>query len=609
MNTWDEDVRECPACYGTNFQTEEDGSMVCSDCGVQVEGAREEDAEENTFVGTETTTLRRQSQASQAERRRASILQREQEEKERQLRAEKVVDPELQFCEAVTLVTTELGRCMVEATLLPVEIYTSLEQVLTHWVLQRHAEVVKQRYHRSHVLSFIALAALHVRSSLLPRDLVVLCINGTIPYFRAAYFLPPALQNLAVKKAVVPRVPPRAHDIIKGMVLYGNNEQSWPALESFFMSGTRWIHVAAPLGNPGDTLRRVTAYLGLPDKFIARVERFQRLKRKAKLALDACGAPKPPLNWREMAPSRKSGAFSWHVPDSYACCGWPTNHTLLIDVINTIRLCYGWYHGVLPQTTFKSDEHRRKSNEADVELRAEWDHACKHMREWVMTGGGADATLSTWRTLSNEAILSVQGEALEEFCGFTEMTEDDTVMPSFALREFINGFKDLAFELETQPRDAHPTKQVSRETSSALGVARPFGARRTFGGLGDDKALQIGMQVQTVDEKLGRERKRLHPPVYKGHVGDRRGITMVWEEGAEIGLAWTMLHDFFMASPMSVGPCARKDENKFVEEHLVECIDRTMAMVLDYVNIEKKQSSFRLDVVPTKGGRKRRKVR
>lgn len=607
MNTWDEDVRECHSCYGTNFQVDEDGGMVCGDCGAVAVGVREEEIEVD-FTENKSGPVRRESQASQAANRRAAILFKEQEANEKLLQEEKATDPELLFCETVTIITTELARSMVDKRLLPPEVYYPLEQVLTHWVLQRHGEVKKRSYHRSHILSFIALAALYIRSSLLPRDFVILCINGSIPYFTVAEFIPSEFHVKSILKTVVPRVPPRTQDIMKGMVLYGNSEYSWIGLETFFLRRKDWIYSAAPLGNPGDTLKRLVTHLKLPDSFIRRVENFQRFKRQAKNALEDCGAPLPPMKWREKVPPLSSGAFSWYVSENYDCCEWPTNHTLLIDVINTIRLCYGWYPRNLPSETFKSEQHKLKTEKIDSELREEWNAACKHMRDWVETGGGVDATLSTWRTLSNQAIQSLQGEALEEFCEFAEITQDTTRNTSFAMKKFINEFKSLANQLANEPREAHPTQQAGSErNTTCFGMVGHVGAKRTFGEFRDDIDFQIGNQVQTVDQRLGCERRRLNPPVYKGCVGDKRGITRVWEEGVEIGLAWTMIHNFFLAAPASVGPCA-EEENSYTEKFMVECADRTMAMVVDYINIELKRSTFRLDVVPAESRRKRRRI-
>lgn len=109
--------------------------------------------------------------------------------------------------------------------------------------------------------------------------------------------------------------------------------------------------------------------------------------------------------------------FSCRVPQVYDCAEYATDRSLQIDIMNRIRMYYDSYTLSLPAYFFQSADDGEEAAESTFKYEDEWKSAVRHMWIWVESGGGEDATLSTWRTISQSPIR--RGK-LDQFCKFAE---------------------------------------------------------------------------------------------------------------------------------------------------------------------------------------------
>lgn len=465
---------ECPSCGGLELSPAAEGVLVCEDCDEQFAGYRDEEMDD-ALAGTAVTT--RMSQASQAQNVRTRMTAAR---KSASASAKAPVDPaenepdgEVALCESVFVISLAIADALVRLRYATRSIKGPLFQIVLHWVKRRHAGVryvsagtPRVPFKAAHVLSLISLAAIYMRSPLLPRDLCRLAALGKIPFYTAARdHLSPALFSAAkVRDVLIPSefVVPR--DVMLGAITFGQDEYAWPPMTEFFKSNGRRIRnnvrkshnlQALPLGHMHVTLLRIVRLLGLPDSFGARVVRFIELRRTAvKVArIIHCKKSGPwddnkeidayPVTTKEEDPSMAWNSFSTPLLDTMDCYEHPTDRTLQVDIISTMRLCYGvkkrstlkpWFHFLDPQPQM-----------VEGQMKVEWEACKKSMAEWLRTGGD-DGDVSVWTSLSPQALVNMRGESLRKYLRMVDGTlpcgksED---MPHF-MRQFVATFGEIS---------------------------------------------------------------------------------------------------------------------------------------------------------------------
>lgn len=559
---------------------------------------------DDAFVGT--TTSRRQSQASQAELTRIRL---ELEMKEQAAKAEAIDDKPNEaviFCEAVIQITIDVARALQRDKLLPDSAIEPLKAILKHWVRRQHAcssmgfrvRRGKRGFHNPYVLSLVALATLYIRSPILPRDLAIFAARGRIPYLRALRDSKIEVQNVPqVRKALTPLAPPTADEIKAGMVLYGCDEFMWPPLKAFFdgpdMVYSQFTTSFAPVGHVELTLFRVVRYLGLPDEFGTRVLRYMDLRKKARKWLDSIEAPhRHTKSFHTTLPPRETNLPCWNVGSMYDCCEHPTDRTLQIDILNVIRLNYGSHDGELPPGYKPGDIDKDKEAKIKVKLREEWQACLRHMREWVLNGGGKDdAKLATWGLLSQPALSSLRGKELANFCEYAEMMNDNDKVPVF-MKPYAAQYRGMAAVKQTIAQKPSSSQRLSEQKEEWNWSSRCVDAKREFAGLEDGGELIIGDGRLTIDQVNKKERNYLLPVMYNGRPNDGRGVVYEWDEPFEFGIAWSMLNRFFNPTPLN--DIIQESSADYETDFMVKSVDRSLAMVMNYLNLGCRVSPFRM---------------
>jgi hypothetical protein len=287
-------VDECPSCGGQSLsQTGDEGALVCDDCDEQFQGFRAEELDEE--YASRMTVFRRTSQSSRAERRR---LVAEAENARTALKISSsqtgAVDSSRLVYEGVVIISRAIVDALVHGEYAPRCIIDICFKIVSHWVRMCHAGAVAGArglspidFSAHSILAFISLAAVFVRSSLLPRDLCVLAAQKKIPFITACVDLldPRFSEAKLVRKALCPAYLPIAHEIVRRASTIALSNYSWPPLKAYFdgesVIYTHWSILSFPLGQYEATLLRIVRLLGLPDDFCKRVQRYRELRRVA----------------------------------------------------------------------------------------------------------------------------------------------------------------------------------------------------------------------------------------------------------------------------------------------------------------------------------------
>lgn len=571
---------ECPSCGGTSLSASHDAQLVCDDCNERFEGFREEEMDDSFVV-----ISRRQSQASQAELTRIRLELEKRKVEVDEIRSTKS-NHATQLCEAVVQISVAITRILVRDDWIPECALKSLRAILKHWVRRQHAHQhlgvlggsSTNAFRYPYVLSLVALAALHVRSALLPRDLAILAAKGVVPYlnaFREVVSEDLSSETAGVRKILKANAPPSVCSIKVGMLLYGAEDFMWPPVRAFFdakpaayiMLGSVYM----PIGHLELTLWRLIRYLGLPDAFGERVLKYIKLRGKARRWLDDIDAPMPKSSIHSTLP-KSNGAVCWNVAAVDDCCEFTTDRTLQIDTVNVMRICYGSHkHGLLSKPSESS------------RLTEEWQACLTHIRQWVVNGGGKeDATLATWGLLSQRTLSNLRGARLEEFCEYAEALNDEQNVPMF-LKPFVAQLKQMSSQVTLPSKE----QRVS-ETSESWHWSNCRGKREFAGVEDDDGEMLIGDGRLELDCR----RKLLLPVMYKGKPNDGRGVVYEWDEPMEIGVAWSMMRRFFDPSPFVdlSKNCDARNEDVI---HLTKAANRSIAMVINYLHHGMGETTFR----------------
>lgn len=286
---------ECPSCGGNSLTPSGDGGvLICDDCNEQFQGFRQEEMDDEDAAAF--AAFARQSQEATQEVKRLNLIASGARAAIRAASAaENVLDYRSELFRGVALVLRELVDRLVEIKMVPPEILDPCWKVFEHWARMCHAGATFSRVHGATdvdfsvhtILALVLLAALYVRSSMLPRDLVALVAKGRISLSRIVTDVvrPEVLENERLRAAFSVRSTYTAQDVSGLAAAIATSDYAWPPIRHFFDGPNvvyrRKYYFAFPVGQEKNVTERLVALFGLPADFADRVERFRELRRIA----------------------------------------------------------------------------------------------------------------------------------------------------------------------------------------------------------------------------------------------------------------------------------------------------------------------------------------
>ncbi|CAN8071328.1 unnamed protein product [Agarophyton chilense] len=612
----------CPSCDNDTLSPTGDGALVCDACGEQVVGFQEEQVD---FALTGTAVTNRQSQSSQALAVRQSIEFRKQQPAAPQQAAP---TDDLLICEGVFILAKAIALRLIHLRYCSDHVMRPLFQIISCWVHRRHAGAHKfgkshTQFQQYHVLSLVSLACLYVRAPMLPRDLCRLVNTRQIPFFAVLKTVFPASfrKTPAVRSAFTPNKMPIAKHVIRVANELATDNYAWPSLAKFFQanhseraktaSGYVWgskhtfVPTSFPVAHLHITLLRLSRLLGLPDEFGARVLRFIDLRLVAvKMArvlnhqkhgpwddsdIDAYKVDHIP---NYLDPTRP---FSKVIQPERDLYGFPTDHAVQADFINTMRLCYG-------RRKFRPNAKPEEPSQRDQELREEWERCMDAMLRWLQIGTPEDLDNVAWTSLSPDAILNTRGRALRKLARFVEDIHDDKGEEDPELwGPFIKAFREIgergAEEDQVDFEENEP--HIVDETHCMYDVDRICPGLSEFV---DAKVRDMKVERQVLDsvdlrdadgETVNREpvrRWELRRPPRPKPLGNRKRLYSkvvssydYYYEPAGIGLAWTIMNRFFAGSNVMLEGMKVSESVDIHDDQMRRACDRTMGAVVRYI--------------------------
>jgi hypothetical protein len=509
------------------------------------------------------------------------------------------------------------------------------------------------------VLALVSLAAAFVRSSLLPRDLCALAAQNRIPFVTAASdLLPPeAMRNPRLWAAFTPHMKYSSADVCLIASALALSDLAWPPLRALF-NGPRKLYLyreysCFPVGQYRATVARLARELGLPDDFAARVERFRDLrqaatamsrkthrhyketvaprhygphaKAKRRRAESAAANPGAPPDGGDTAEDDdgadggvddgrgggdadahsyglRSGVcelpFAPRTPRSKAMEEFPTSRTVLVDLLATVRLCYG-RPAACPQGAARGEGAAERSQRA-----AEWAACVAAMRRW-MADGGADADTVLWAGLSPAALSTLRGKPLRSFAAEARASTDGSA-PIF-LTDASDAFRSVERAAEGREGERAESGQEAVDAAGGEGErgGESIALRRVAnwvwesGGECASAATRAALDPRStcIDAQAGTSRGPLMRR--RGFVSKallRRsasrslhwwplgpGEAAVWDEPAAVGWIASIAMCFFRGTPAFVaGSCT---EDRLHAASLARCCDEALSTVFNYVDV------------------------
>jgi hypothetical protein len=733
---------------------------VCDACNEQFQGFRAEELDEE--YASRMTVFRRTSQSSRAERKRL-VAEAENARTALKISASQTetVDASRLISEGVVVISRAIVDSLVAGGYAPKGITRICFKVISHWLRMCHMGAgtkVKglslDNFSANSILAFISLAAVFVRSSLLPRDLCVLAVQRKIPFLTASVELldPHFLHANAVRKALNPPRFPIARDITRLANAIATSEFAWPPLRPFFNGDAviykHWAYSSFPLGQYELTLSRTVRLLGLPDDFCARVHRYRELRRVATAMnikihalererrskrisakkvkrfdtghedardpmwiagpafmeetdigdgaeerqngtpLDATGrgpwapdqfpqdhdsfvgAPvaqpcpdvkmaaefhesegphkdyskkNPPASKkRQLAIGEELSLHTYELENDVS--SWPfsapadhrrrllyefpTNRTLLVDILSTMRICYGVpsLNADIKCRVVPGCSNEDKSDTACPTYAREWTFCLRRMQSMLNDTNTVTEAIS-WTGLSPTAIDCIKGASLSDFLKISASSLQGA-LPLF-MNDYAEQFEKLGEQTEKRGGLVAATNLralLSEGSRCDPDIGRyPESSSRfdDFGLIGrwlwDNNSRSHGddfsiARVYGVDLKQPAKRHPLLPAL--GHSSDemrqqkvrRRMIRsakagkVVWADPVGIDFALIILQRFFLGSFANIGgvDC----ETPAANDELRTCLDSAMRVVINYVSIHLGEEgsireSFRADSIST----------
>lgn len=403
---------QCPSCLGSVFEPSGDGRLVCSMCGEELQGFQEEEMDAN-LAGV--TMMNRQSQSSQAYATRQSLLSKQESaimtpvEEKPVCTTDKVL-----ICEGVFIYLKALSDQLVKLRYVSSQIYNPLFRIAAQWVCRSRIVVPplshrKQIFAMHHALSMVCLAAVYIRSPLLPRDMCRLVATQQVPYLAVLKTVFPSSfrKTPAIRMAFTPNSMPIATCVIHAAIELATDSHAWLPIKLMFESSSRPGRFtksnpdvpnserkrpvsrdflsAFPIGHLHLTLLRITRLLGLPDTFGARVMRWIGLRT---VAMDW---------WYKIKTSTSTKCDAVTIQEVIPQIS--TDESVTADVVNSLRLCYG----------------RRGQKPLHEPFSTEWETCKRTMARWLERGTAEDLDTVLWTCLSTSTLTNLQGKRLERY--------------------------------------------------------------------------------------------------------------------------------------------------------------------------------------------------
>lgn len=608
---------ECQSCGGNSLSLTDDGKMVCDDCGEQASGYHHEEVD---FVLAGTAVSNRQSQSSQAHKIRSQIAAHKRASLAPIAKSTTPPD-EVLICEGVFILGKAIAGKLVDLGYVDKRIMPPLFEVITYWVRRRHAGVHEfvdcyKVFQPFHVLSLISLAALYVRSPMLPRDICRLVATRQVPFIAClkTVFPDSFTKTEGVRSAFTPPKFPIARHVIRAANQLATEKYAWPHLKHFFMandirrpkkqeggrpppkpeSSPKKLPSAFPIGHLHITILRLSRLLGLPDYFGARVLRFMELRRTAvKMARVLAKCKNGP--WDDSGldsyeidhiPSfhEPGASFSEVIPGDGDLYTHPTDESLQVDFVCTMRLCYG--HD-------RVSHDLKKVCKGEEDLQREWE-ACKDaMMRWLETGNPEDGDNVAWSSLSKESLSSLRGKEMRDYSRLVDdmLVEKGETDPEL-WGKFKQAFEDIAAAGESSDEEEEGMAHVVVEDGCMYDRSRlkdtPFFIPRE-----GKEAMEIECDENILETDAdGGICERLPLRKREGDHNFRAGVTRrkrrlresdFLQEPAGIGLAWTIMYSFFHGPNTNVSGTDITPSDKSEIDRLRVACDRMMRVVILYI--------------------------
>lgn len=391
------------------------------------------------------TMMNRQSQSSQALAVRQSI--KAKQESTVQIPVEDKLSratDDILICEGVFIYLKALSERLIQLGYVSSRIRSPLFKVAAHWVCRCRAGIPpftssRQIFALHYGLAMICLAAIYIRSPLLPRDLCRLVATRQVPYLAVlkTVFPPSFSKTAAVRRMFTPTCMPIASVVIRAAIELATDNYAWLPIRAMFLSSsspsvstskpTNSSHhqilvptdtctqTAFPIGHLHLTLLRITRLIGLPDTFGARVLRWIQLRT---IAMDWWQRTRIELNCDKITIVERETAVEI-----------ATDESITADVVNTMRLCYG----------------RRGKKAQHESLKSEWESCMQTMEQWLRRGSVEDLDSVLWTGLSTSTLANLSGKRLERYVQLVDdvLTERGEQIPEL-WGTFLREFHDIS---------------------------------------------------------------------------------------------------------------------------------------------------------------------
>lgn len=277
---------------------------------------------------------------------------------------------------------------------------------------------------------------------------------------------------------------------------------------------------------------------------------------------------------------------------------FPTDQSVLIDFISTLRVCYG-------SGDFDRSAAGIGSEESDVELELreqEWSSCVKVMQRWV-TSGGPDATCVTWGGLSPVSLHNLSGEPLKRFAAEATAMAGGSV--PLHLLDSMESFDSIASSDRPEDMQAHNGGVEDSDIDAGEDEEIPPGLTRYGNWVWNDTGGEcLAKSTRTsllrrkgfIDDAPLVTRANLLPsrgfmsrPLHSRNVS--RGLhwrslgprgNVLWKEPVELGLALSICRCFFKGSPgLAAGDLLRNDHSMPISSGC----DEVLRMVFNYVDV------------------------
>ncbi|KAI0558869.1 hypothetical protein FGB62_182g131 [Gracilaria domingensis] len=462
---------------------------------------------------------------------------------------------------------------------------------------------------------------------MLPRDLCRLVATRQVPFFAVlkTLFPPSFRESRAIRNAFTPTKLPIAKHVIRVANELATDDHAWPPLAKFFQrnvplrsklsSHNVWgakqtfVPTCFPVSHLHITILRVSRLLGLPDDFGARVLRFMELRLVAvKMArvlnhqsegsfddsrINAYHVNHIP---NYLDPSRPFSKVIHPQRDLY---GFPTDHALQADFINTMRLCYG-------RRKLRRSAKAEKLSKREQRLREEWRGCTDAMLRWLQIGNPEDVDNVAWTALSPDAISNTRGACLRRLAELVDdiHAEKGELDPQLWGR-YVNAFTEIGRRGDEDCEEA-PVNFVEDDFSHIveetecmydLDRIRPGltdSVNKAVQNMTEERRLLDSLDLRDVDgEPVNREPVRrwgLRRSSKTRPLGNRKRLYSkivssydYFLEPAGIGLAWTIMNRFFAGNNVVLEGMKLTQSEDVHDEQMRRACDRTLGVVIRYI--------------------------